>query len=137
MLDNLKVLAVGSMFGFLLTKAEVISVRRIHDMFFFREPDLYLIIASAVAVAALSLWLLRRLGLRTPDGKPAVIAEKPLDKGTFPGGVLFGAGWFLAGTCPGPIFAQLGAGEAMAAFTLAGALAGALAYAMVRHRLPH
>lgn len=137
MLDNLKVLAVGTLFGFLLTKAEVISVQRIHDMFFFREPDLYLIIASAVAVAALSLWLLRRLGVRTSTGEPAAVAEKPLDKGTFPGGVIFGAGWFLAGTCPGPIFAQLGAGEAMAAFTLAGALSGAFAYALARHRLPH
>ena len=40
------------------------------------------------------------------------------------GSAMFGTGWALAGTCPGPIAAQLGRGQVMALFTVSGLLAG-------------
>ena len=36
---------------------------------------------------------------------------KDLNKGTIIGGIIFGVGWAITGACPGPIFAQIGAGE--------------------------
>ena len=40
------------------------------------------------------------------------------------GSVLFGLGWSIAGTCPGPAAAQLGAGQWACLFTLAGLFLG-------------
>jgi hypothetical protein len=59
MMSGIKFLLLGAYFGLVLTKAQVISWYKIRNMFFFREPDLYLIIGSAVAVGALSIWLIK------------------------------------------------------------------------------
>ena len=133
---GLKFLLLGAYFGIVLTKAEVISWYKIRNMFFFREPDLYLIIGSAVAVGAASVWLIKRFRLRPITGEPLDIPGKRLDKGTVIGGFLFGLGWFVTGTCPGPVYAQIGAGETWAFFTLAGALIGAWLFAWLKPRLP-
>ncbi len=135
-MGRLVYLLIGAYFGIVLTKAQVISWYKIRNMFFFREPDLYLIIGSAVAVGALSVFLLKRFHPRTLRGEPLEIPGKPLNKGTVFGGFLFGLGWFATGTCPGPIYAQIGSGEGWALFTLAGALIGAWLYALLRPRLP-
>jgi hypothetical protein len=51
--------------------------------------------------------------------------------------MLFGAGWAVTGACPGPIYAQLGAGQWMAWFTFVGAMLGMFVYAALKPRLPH
>lgn len=127
---------MGAFFGVVLTKAEVISWFKIRDMFYFREPDLYLIIGSAVVTSMLSLFLIRKSAIRNPDGTVPEIPKKKADKGKLFGGFIFGVGWFIAGTCPGPIYAQIGTGEFFAFFTLAGALLGALTFSRVGSRLP-
>jgi uncharacterized membrane protein YedE/YeeE len=134
-MGRLKFLLLGTYFGIVLTKAQVISWYKIRNMFFFREPDLYLIIGSAVLVGALSIRLIRRFHPRTFAGEPLEIPGKPLTRGTWIGGFLFGLGWFITGTCPGPIYAQLGSGEVWALFTLAGALSGAYAFARLRPKI--
>jgi uncharacterized membrane protein YedE/YeeE len=52
------------------------------------------------------------------------------------GSLLFGIGWGVAGTCPGPIAAQLGSGRWAAIFTLCGVLAGVAIYAALKQRAP-
>lgn len=133
----IRYLLFGALFGLLLVKGDVVSAQKIRAMFFFREPDLYLLIGSAIATGMAGVWALRKFVRKTLDGRPIVIPVKGGTKGNYLGGFLFGAGWFVAGACPGPIFAQLGAGEAMALFTFAGALLGTYAYARLRPRLPH
>ena len=131
----LKFLLFGAYFGIVLTKSQVISWYKIRNMFFFREPDLYLIIGSAVVIGAISVWLIKRFHPRTMAGEPVVIPGKAFNRGTILGGFLFGLGWFITGTCPGPIYAQLGSGEAWALFTLLGALIGAYLYALVKPKI--
>ncbi len=137
MLGYFKFLLFGVYFGVVLTKSEVVSWFRIRDMFYFREPDLYLIIGSAVVTGMLSIWLLKKFHLRSVTGEEIIIPKKPLNKGTFLGGFLFGLGWFITGACPGPIYAQIGAGESAAFITLGGALLGAYLYAVLSPRLPN
>jgi uncharacterized membrane protein YedE/YeeE len=129
-------LGIGAFFGIVLTKSEVVTWHKIRAMFYFREPDLYLIIGSAVLTGILVVQLVKRLKPRTPFGEPVEVQPTPMHKGLFYGGFLFGLGWFITGTCPGPIYAQLGGGEFFALFTLAGALAGAYAFAALRPKLP-
>lgn len=133
----IRYLAFGILFGLFLVKSQVVSAVKIRAMFYFEEPDLYLVIGAAVLTGMAGVRILKRFARRTWDGDPVAIPAKAGTKGNYLGGFLFGAGWFIAGACPGPIFAQLGAGEAMAWFTFAGALLGTYAYARLRPRLPH
>ena len=69
---------LGVCFGITLTKSEVLSWFRIQEMFRFQSPRMYEIIASAVAVAALSIALIKRLGVKTASGEPiAIRTEEP------------------------------------------------------------
>jgi uncharacterized membrane protein YedE/YeeE len=131
------VLLIGAAFGVVLTKSEVISWFRVQQMFRFQEAHMYLVIVSAILTGALSLWVIRRFNLRTLQGEPVVIKEKPFQKGVIYGGVIFGFGWAITGACPGPIYAQLGTGEWLALIPFGGALLGSYLYAYVRSYLPH
>lgn len=130
-------LLFGVAFGIVLTKAEVVSWFRIQDMFQFKELHMYLIIGSAVAVGIVSMQIVQRLKLKTLSGEEMKFQGKPFHKGFIIGGMMFGFGWAITGACPGPIFAQIGAGETPAFFTLAGALSGAFLYHSTKGKLPH
>jgi uncharacterized membrane protein YedE/YeeE len=136
-LSSASVLLLGVYLGILFTKSEVASWQRVHDMFLFREARMYLIIGVAIAVAMVSMLLITRLQLRDIAGKPIVYEPKPYHRGVVIGGMLFGAGWAITGACPGPIYAQIGGGEWLACFTLAGAMLGMFCYAALKPRLPH
>lgn len=131
------VLLMGMYLGILFVKSEVASWQRIHNMFLFKEAYMYLIIGLAIGMAMLSMFLIKILNIKSADGKPIKYEPKPYHTGVIVGGMLFGAGWAITGACPGPIYAQIGAGEWMAWFTFAGALLGMFCYAALKSRLPH
>lgn len=137
MRKHLFTLLVGIYFGIVLVKTQVVSWTNINDMFHFRSAYMYLVIASAIAVGAVSVFLIRRLNARTVDGEAIHIKMKPFHKGNVIGGTIFGMGWAITGACPGPIYAQIGAGTLMAVFTFIGALTGMYLYAFLQPRLPH
>lgn len=130
---------LGNLFGLILTKAEVVSWFRIQEMFRFQSFHMYGVMGSAVAVAAVSIALLKRFDLRTLDGEPIVIPTRELGKGYryWIGGTLFGLGWALTGACPGPLFALFGSGVTVFAVAVASALAGTWVYGFFRPSLPH
>ncbi|MGA2153160.1 MAG: DUF6691 family protein [Bryobacteraceae bacterium] len=132
-------LLLGIGFGITLTKSEVLSWFRIQEMFRFQSPRMYEIIGSAVAVAAASVALIRRLGLKTVSGEPIAIPPKSLGRGVryAVGGTIFGLGWALTGACPGPLFALVGNGVTVMIAAIASALAGTWLYGLLRPRLPH
>jgi hypothetical protein len=130
-------LLIGLGFGIVLVKSEVISWFRIQAMFRFQEAHMYLIIGSAVVVGALSLFVIKKLQMKTVSGEEIRIREKPFNKGVVFGGILFGMGWAITGACPGPIYAQIGSGAYMALVTFAAALVGAYLYAFFQPKLPH
>ena len=131
------VLIIGVYLGILFVKSEVASWERVHNMFLFREAHMYLIIGVAIGVAMLSMFLIKRLEIKSVEGKPIKYETKPFHTGVIIGGMLFGAGWAITGACPGPIYAQIGAGAWMALFTFSGAIIGMFAYAALKPRLPH
>jgi len=136
-MKDIKYILFGIVFGILLTKAEVISWFRIHDMFLFKEAHMYLIIGSAIATAVISVLLIKYFKVKTLDKKEIVIDSKALNKGTVIGGVMFGIGWAMTGACAGPIFAQIGVGEWAAVITLIGAVFGAYLLSVTKFRLPN
>jgi uncharacterized membrane protein YedE/YeeE len=131
------VVLIGMYLGILFIKSEVASWQRIHDMFLLKEAYMYLIISLAIGVAMLSMFIIKGFGIRSADGTPVKYEPKPYHTGVIIGGMLFGAGWAITGACPGPIYAQIGAGAWMALFTFAGAMLGMYCYAALKPRLPH
>ncbi len=132
-------LFLGICFGIVLTKSEVLSWFRIQEMFRFQSPRMYEIIASAVAVAAASVALIKKLGAKTISGEPIAIPPKSVGLGVRYGlgGTIFGLGWALTGACPGPLFALVGNGVTVMIAAIASALAGTWLYGWLRPRLPH
>lgn len=134
---------MGAALGLVFTKSQVISWFRIYEMFRFESFHMYGIIGSAVATAALSVWLIKRLELTTVHGEPIQLSAKQWGTSRVPGarywmgGITFGLGWALLGACPGPLVALLGGGISVMAAALVAALGGTWTYAMVRNRLPH
>jgi uncharacterized membrane protein YedE/YeeE len=126
--------ALGTVFGFILSRSGAADYGFIQGMFLFTEFQLYGIIGVAVALAAPGIWLIKRRG-RTLLGTPIAIELKPLHRGNTVGGVLFGVGWSLAGMCPGPILVNIGEGKLYALAALAGALVGAGALGSLYPRL--
>ena len=137
--DALLYLGMGTLFGIILVKSEVVSWFRIQEMFRFQAIHMYGIIGSAVVVAGASIALLRRFGARTIRGAPLTIGDKPFDRGVnqLVGGTAFGLGWGLLGACPGPIYALIGAGITPVAVALLSAMVGAWAYGHLKPYLPH
>jgi uncharacterized membrane protein YedE/YeeE len=133
-------LALGVYLGVVFTKAEVISWFRIQEMFRFQSFHMYGIIGSAVAVAALGTWLVRRSGVRTFDGRAIDMSRLPwrgVGAQYWLGGSLFGLGWGMTGACPGPMFALVGTGLSVMVVAILAALIGVWCYGWLRPRLPH
>ncbi|MEP7346904.1 MAG: DUF6691 family protein [Gemmatimonadaceae bacterium] len=132
-------LVAGTLFGIILVKSEVVSWFRIQEMFRFQSIHMYGIMGSAMMTAALSLRVLKSLGVRTLGGDVISVPPKEMGSGrryAF-GGIIFGIGWALTGTCPGPLFALMGTGASVFVVVAAAALAGTLTYGYTRARLPH
>lgn len=136
-------LAIGAFLGALFVQSEVVSWFRIQEMFRFQSFHMYGIIGSAVAVAAISVWLIKRYRLSTLHGELIEIPPKRWGTGDLPGarywlgGTLFGIGWALLGACPGPVFALIGSGITVMIVALLAAMAGTWTYAALRPHLPH
>ncbi len=130
---------IGGVFGAVLLESEVISWFRIQEMFRFEAFHMYGIIASAILVAAISLEIIKRLGVRDRAGARVALPPKHLGTGIryIVGGTIFGAGWALTGACPGPLVALVGAGVPVMMVAIGAALLGTWTYGLVRSRLPH
>jgi len=132
-------LLLGIAFGAVLTKSEVLSWFRIQEMFRFQSFRMYGIIGSALATAALSVALIKRLHLKSASGELISIPPKVLGSGIryAAGGTIFGLGWALTGACPGPLFALVGAGVTVILAAVLSALFGTWFYGWLRPILPH
>ena len=96
---------LGTVFGVVLVQGEIVSWFRIHEMFRFESFHMYGVIGSALAVAAPSLWLMRRSNMRSFDGQAITVPPKTIGTGVryLAGGTIFGLGWGVTGACPGPL----------------------------------
>ena len=134
---NLKYSLIGIAFGIVFVKAEIVSWFRIQEMFRLQSFHMYGVIGSAIAVGILSVALIRVFQIKTIYGEPITLHRKTFNKGQIFGGLLFGIGWAFTGACPGPLFAQIGAGATVVLITLLSAIAGTWVYGYLRDKLPH
>jgi uncharacterized membrane protein YedE/YeeE len=91
----------------------------------------------AIVTGIIGLQIIKRKQIKDIKGQPIIIQDK--ESGSFRywiGGILFGLGWALVGSCPGPIFILLGAGFAPMILVLLGALLGTFLYGVLKDKLP-
>ncbi len=134
----LKYIIPGILFGIVMTKSEAVSWYRIQEMFRFESFHMYGIIGTAVTLAALMTFLLKKLRAKNIDGDEMVFTTKEMGlTKNIVGGIIFGLGWAMTGACPGPMFTIVGHGTWTILIVIASALAGTYAYGILKPKLPH
>jgi uncharacterized protein len=136
-MKTIKYLLAGILFGIVLIKSEVVSWFRIQEMFRLQSFHMYGVIGSAVATGLISVLLIKKFNIKTIEGENIIIPEKKFRQGNIYGGLIFGFGWAITGACPGPLFAQIGAGVTVTLITLFSAMAGTWCYGWLSDKLPH
>ena len=134
----LRFLAVGILFGIVMTKSEAISWFRIQEMFRFQSFHMYGIIGVAVVAGVIMHYAIKKMGMKNVSGSIVKFEAKPATyKASLLGGALFGLGWAMTGACPGPLYTLLGHGYWVILIVIVSALLGTLSYGALKTKLPH
>lgn len=116
-------LGIGAVFGFLLTVSGLGDYDTIHDGLLLKNPYIFLMMASAMAVAFAGLAVLRRLGRTRYAGRLA-LPHNRIERRHVYGGVVFGLGFGVGATCPGMTIVMTTTGGLYGLVVLVGLLAG-------------
>lgn len=107
------------------------------DLFGMWDPSLAFVMGGAIAVGFFAFALARKRTTNFLGGALQLPKSTQIDKRLVLGGLTFGAGWGLAGFCPGPGIVSMASGEVKAAVFVAAMVAGMALYEVVdrlRHR---
>lgn len=116
-------LVIGCVFGFLLTVSALGDYSTIHEGLLLRDPYIFLMMASAMAVAFLGLAVLRRFG-RTAFAGRLALPHHRVERRHIAGGVVFGLGFGVGATCPGMTIVMTTTGGLYGVVVLVGLLGG-------------
>ena len=92
------------------------------------DPSLAFVMGGAIAIALPAFALARRRSASVLGEPIELPPAGRYEHRTALGSALFGAGWGIAGYCPGPAFVSLGSGQAKAVVFVLAMLAGMLMY---------
>lgn len=114
----------GAGFGFVLAAAQLHEFDTIHKTLRLDELDVFLLMGLAIGVSLPLLWVLDRRGTQTVFGGRLSLSRSKIERHHIVGGMLFGTGWALAGTCPAPALAMLSSGAMYGAIVVVGLFLG-------------
>jgi len=137
-MKRIKFIFAGMLFGIVMTKSEAISWYRIQEMFRFQSFHMYGIIGTAVVLGIITVAAIKRWGAHDMEGKP--IQFQPKERSVIrylAGGAIFGLGWAMSGSCPGPIVVNIGYGYLSLGIVFLFALLGTFLYGCIKDKLPH
>lgn len=92
------------------------------------DPSLALVMAGAIAVGFFAFLIANKRTLSFIGAEMKLPATSSIDRRLLIGSALFGAGWGVAGFCPGPGLVALGMGEPKALVFVAAMLVGMLIF---------
>jgi uncharacterized protein len=120
---------LGLAFGFALTWCGMTDPDQIRRMLLLEDAYFFLVMFSSMAVAFAGVRVLRARRARALlTGDPISWSTSPPLRRHVAGSVLFGVGWAISLSCPGPIAAQLGQGLLWSLCTIAGVGAGIMVH---------
>lgn len=106
----LSVLISGMLFGIGLAVSGMINPQKVTDFLDVTgnwDPTLLFVMGGAVCVSLPGFYFVQRRPAPFFSSKFYLPSKKDLDMPLILGAILFGAGWGLAGYCPGPAIASL------------------------------
>lgn len=98
------------------------------------DPSLAFVMGGAILVGLGAFALARRRTLSFLGFSMKIPSNSHIDKRLIIGGLTFGAGWGIAGFCPGPGLVALGAGEIKAVIFVASMVAGMAVFEVIERR---
>ncbi|MES2836579.1 MAG: DUF6691 family protein [Bacteroidota bacterium] len=134
----LKFLFAGTVFGIVMAKSEAFSWFRIQEMFRFQAFHMYGIIGTAVILGVIGVFIIKKYKLRDFNGNPISFFSKEKSVVRYLiGGTIFGLGWALSGSCPGPMVVNIGYGYLSMIVVFLFAIIGTYMYGIIKDKLPH
>ncbi|MBS0340673.1 MAG: YeeE/YedE family protein [Proteobacteria bacterium] len=130
---------VGLLFGWGLLLSGMTDPGKVQgflDLFGHWDPSLAFVMGGAIAVGVFAFALAkRRAGTMLFGDAMRLPASNEIDRRLIAGSLIFGAGWGLAGFCPGPGIVAMAAGQPKAAVFVAAMLVGMLGFALLQPRM--
>ena len=123
------VFSLGLILGGMLDPARVLAFLDLAGVW---NPSLLFVLGGAVCVAFAGVRLARHLKQPVLDQAFALPVARQIDAQLVVGSCLFGLGWGMAGFCPGPAVASVGAGVWQGCIFAAAMLAGMLVFERVK-----
>ena len=117
-------LVIGAAFGVALEQAGLGSARKLAGLFYFTDFTVFKVMFSAIITAMLGVFWLDRIGFL--DASRVYVPETYLLP-QLVGGVVFGAGFVLAGLCPGTSCVAAASGRIDGLSVVGGMFTGVLA----------
>ncbi|WP_336985641.1 YeeE/YedE family protein [Altererythrobacter aquiaggeris] len=132
-------LLTGTIFGAGLTLSDMVNPARVIaflDLFGSWDPSLAFVMGGALIPSAIAYAMSRRM--QGPVFHPTfhIPENKVIDPQLMVGGAMFGAGWGLAGYCPGPALAGLAFGAWQTAVFVVAMVAGMWLHGILVDRRP-
>jgi uncharacterized membrane protein YedE/YeeE len=107
------------------------------DLFGQWDPSLALVMGGAIGVGVFAFTLAKKRTVSFLGGVMRLPTSSQIDRRLIVGALLFGAGWGLAGFCPGPALVSLAAGQPKAAVFVAFMVVGMIIFKVIdRHSQP-
>jgi len=128
---------VGLLFGLGLIVAGMTDPAKVLgflDLAGMWDPSLAFVMGGGILVGLGAFAMAKKRTTNFLGGAMLLPTSTDIDKRLIGGGLLFGAGWGLAGFCPGPAIVSLGAGQPKAAVFVAAMLAGMAVFEIVERR---
>lgn len=131
--------AVGLLFGIGLILSGMTDPGKVIgflDLFGPWDPSLALVMGGAILVGVFAFAIARKRTRTFLGGALHLPKSNDIDRRLVVGGLVFGAGWGLAGFCPGPALVSLGAGQPKAVVFVIAMLAGMAVFELLDRRRP-
>jgi uncharacterized membrane protein YedE/YeeE len=98
------------------------------------DPSLAFVMGGAILVGLVAFSVAKTRTRSLLGGAMHLPTSRDIDRRLVVGSLMFGAGWGLAGFCPGPGLVAMGAGEPKAALFVAAMVGGMLVFEVLDRR---
>ncbi len=104
------------------------------DLFGQWDPSLAFVMGGAILVGFFAFAVAKKRTSNFLGGALSLPKSNVIDKRLVIGSLLFGAGWGLAGFCPGPALVSMASGQAQALIFVAAMVVGMIGFEMIERK---
>ena len=104
------------------------------DLFGQWDPSLAFVMGGAILVGFFAFAFAKKRTTSLLGGALRLPTSNVIDKRLVIGSLLFGAGWGLAGFCPGPALVSMASGQAQALIFVAAMVVGMIGFEMIERK---